>query len=476
VVLQWYVPEKRRLSSFTVYRRVFGLGDYKKIVVRKGFTIMQDTLCLIVTDTSVHNPGYYEYYIQPVDIYGNAGPQSDVAGAGPKADATQSMLLHLKAKGIETNHQVKVSWKLSSNKYLRGIEIFRSASYDSGYRKIALIPASDSIYIDNVPRANENYYYYLVIDRPSDQSISSAKVSAMFSNDEEPPAPPSEVAAETVKGGVKIHWSDQDSYLKGFFVFRYVYAKAEYEQISGLIPVKEGYIYDYSDTSKVLAGNETYRYAVKAVNDVEQISDFSVSASAIPGKKAHVVTPTNLIINDKGNRVLLIWEDLTKSEPNLLGYKIYRREDNEKGYKLMPNDTLKREKNYFIDSTVTAGKNYSYAVSAIDFYGNESAKSLSAFYTCKSGILMPPEITRAINTDEGILIEWSQLVDKRITAFKLYRTSPGGSAILVGTITPDKDQYIDKSAVTGELYLYQLTITLNTGEESFKSKEVSVRK
>jgi fibronectin type 3 domain-containing protein len=476
VILQWYVPDKRKLSSFTVYRRVFGSGEYKRILARKGFTTLNDTLCLIVADTTVHNPGYYEYYIQPVDIYGNAGPQSDVIGAGPKADATMSMLLHLRAKGIETNHQIRLSWKLSNSKYLRGIEIFRSALYDSGFRKIAVVPATDTVYLDNVPKANENYYYYLIIDRASEKSLPSAKVSAMFSAAKERPAPPSEISAETVKGGVKIHWSDQDPYLKGFFIYRYVYEKGEYAQISDLIPTREGLLYEYTDSSKAIAGNETYRYAVKTVNDVEQLSDFSASADGRPGKKAHVVTPMNLITHENEKGVMLIWDDLTPAESNLLGYKVYRKSDQEAAFKELPNDTLKRDKNYFMDSTLSSGISYTYAVSAIDFYGNESAKSTSAYYTSRSGMPVPPEITRVAVTDEGTLIEWGQLVDNRITGVKIFRTSPGKATVLLDAVTPDKDQYTDKDTVPGALYIYQLSVTLKSGQESSKSKEVAVRR
>jgi hypothetical protein len=108
------------------------------------------------------------------------------------------------------------------------------------------------------------------------------------------------------------------------------------------------------------------------VNDVEQLSDFSVSASATPGIKAEVVTPLNLRASRKENGILLIWDDLSKAEPNLLGYKIYRKEINEKNFTLLPGDTLTRSKNYYSDSTALRGR--AYMVSAIDFYVMKAQK------------------------------------------------------------------------------------------------------
>jgi len=184
----------------------------------------------------------------------------------------------------------------------------------------------------------------------------------------------------------------------------------------------------------------------------------------------------NIKINEQGNRVLLIWDDSRKAEPNLLGYKIYRREGAEKKFQLLPSDTLKREKNYFVDSTLTAGKSYTYAISAIDFYGNESARSLSAYYTCKATIILPPDIIRAINTHEGIMIVLGQLTDKNVAAYKLYRTSSEGKPLLIATIEPGNEQYLDKNVVDGQLYIYEITTYTRKGDESEKSKSISVRR
>jgi fibronectin type 3 domain-containing protein len=475
IYLQWYVTEQRKLSTFALYRRVFGLGEYEKIQAKKGYNVLKDTLFIMAVDSTVKNPGYYEYYLKPMDIYGNPGPSSDVISAGPMTDATLTVPRYLRARGSEKNHEVNLSWKFGNSKYIRGIELYRSANFDSGYVKIAQLPSTDTSYVDAVPIANEVFYYYMQIQGPFEKTYPSAKISAMFKKAGDKPAPPSETAAETVRGGVKVYWTYTEPYIKGFFVFRYVYEKAAYEQVSGLIPPGSK-IYSFTDSSKSLTGNQEYRYAIKAVNDVEQLSDFSVSASATAGIKATVVTPLNLSAGRKENSVLLIWDDLSKAEPNLLGYKVYRKEMNEKNFTLLPNDTLARSKNYYSDSTAVEGKSYAYAVSAIDFYGNESAKSLSAYYDKEQVVITPPTIIRAVNTDEGILVVWGQVADKNISAFKLYRGSAEGNAAVIATIKPENDQYLDKTAIKGLLYIYLISTVTGEGKESIKSSGVSVRR
>ena len=475
VYLQWYVPEQRRLSTFALYRRVFGLGDFEKISAKKGYNSLGDTLFIVAVDSTVKNPGYYEYYIKPMDAFGNPGPVSDAISAGPMTDAALTVPRYFRAKGREMNHQVELTWKFGNGKYLRGIEIHRSTNFDSGYVKIAQLPPTDTSYIDVVPVGNENYYYYIQIQGPFEKTYPSAKISAMFKKAGERPAPPSETAAETVRGGVRVYWTYSEPYLKGFYVFRYVNEKAEYEQVSGLIPAGSK-IYSFTDSSKSLTGNQEYRYAIKALDDVEQMSDFSISASATPGIKAEVATPLNLNANRKENGAWLIWDDLSKAEPNLLGYKVYRKEINEKSFTLLPGDTLARLKNYYSDSTALEGKSYAYAVSAIDFYGNESAKSLSAYYTREQSDLTPPTITRAVNTDEGILVVWGQVADKNVSACKVYRDSGVGNAILIATVKAENDQYLDKSAIIGQLYIYQISLVTTSDKESAKSSGISIRR
>jgi hypothetical protein len=474
IVLQWFVPQQKSLAAFALYRRVFGTGEFEKVDIKKGYNSSRDTIYLFTDDTLVRNPGYYEYYLKPMDIYGNAGPSSEVISAGPLPDPALTIPRYFRARGSEVNHEIRLNWKFANNRYVRGIELFRSANFDSGFVKIAQLPPTDTTYVDAVPIANEVFFYYMRIQGPYAKTYPTAKISAMFKKAGARPLPPGEVGAVTVPGGVKIFWTDEEPYLKGFFIFRYVYEKADYEQVSGLIPAG-GRLYSFIDSSSTLTGNQDYRYAIKAVNDVEQMSDISVWVAARAGKKAFVQTPLNLTVSEKENGVLLIWDDLSKSEPNLLGYKVYRKEMNQAKYSLLKSDTLARDKNYFADTALTDGKSYAYTVTGIDFYGNESAKSLTAYYNRDKYIITPPVITRAVNTPEGIMVVWGQ-VSGDITAYKLYRGTEENNTMPIATVKPETDQYLDTSAATGQLYVYRVSVISGNNQESNKSAAVSLRR
>jgi fibronectin type 3 domain-containing protein len=441
----------------------------------RGFNISQDTVYLIAADTAVQNPALYEYYIQPLDIYGNSGPESEVASAGTLGSVNYAVPEYFNGRGGDKDHRVELSWKFSETGYLRSIELYRSKSYDNGYTRIARLSPNDTTFTDIVPVASENFWYYLIAGGPNGNSPPSAKVSAMFRNSGEKPLPPAETGAESIKGGVKVYWSCHEPYAKGFYVYRYIYEIAEFQQVSGLIPAGAE-IYSFVDTARFLQGNDVYRYAVRTVNDVDQLSDFSETASASPGKKAAVGSPVNLRITARDKGILLLWDDMRPTEPVLLGYKVYRKEDPDGRYELLRGDTLKNDLNFFRDTTLTPGKRYRYAVTAIDFYGNESPQNVSVSFVPAAESVAAPEITRAVNTEEGILVSWGQVTGEKAVSVKVYRSRPGMNPLPVITLQKTTDEYLDKSVSEGELYTYEISVVMEGGTESDRSNGVTVRR
>jgi fibronectin type 3 domain-containing protein len=475
IMIKWFVSEQKRLNSFSVYRRVYGQGDFRLINAVKGYNASHDTVFLIAIDTTVRVPGFYQYYIKPFDIYGNNGPASDTVGAGTLGNAYNPVPDFLRATGKDKDHQVQISWGFTDKKYIRGIEIFRSSSFDKGFARIALLAASDTSYTDVVPVANQNYWYYLVIDGPLTKSTPSAKVSAMFRTAGEKPPAPAETGAKSVRGGVQVYWTYDEPYVKGFYVYRYNYNRSDYTQVSGLISAR-GSLYSFVDSVGPGQGGDVFRYAVRAVNDLDQMSDLSPSASASPGVKAIMSVPLNPRISATSNGIMLIWDDLRNAENALMGYKVYRRAGDEKSFSLMPNDTLRNDKNYYSDTTIVRGKNYQYEVAAIDYYGNESKLSQPVSISMGSSYLIPPVIKRAVSTTDGIMISWGQVTDNDVVSVKVYRSKPGDQPSVIATIPKETEQYLDKTTSKGELYIYEISLISSGNKESIRSGGVSVRR
>ncbi|MFN2379240.1 MAG: fibronectin type III domain-containing protein, partial [Bacteroidales bacterium] len=421
------------------------------------------------------NPALYEYYVKPLDIYGNSGTDSEVISAGTIGSNGYPVPEYFNATGGDTGYEIKLSWKYTDMKYVRSIELYRGKSFDGNYTLITRLSPQDTTYTDIVPIANENFYYYLVIKAAVESSFPSAKVSAMYRNPGDKPAPPDEIDAETIPGGIKIHWSYREPHARGFYVYRYLYDKAEYNQISELIPSGTE-LYSFSDTSSYLHGNDIYRYAVRVVNDVEVISDFSESVSATPGIREIIESPGNLRINSSGNGILLIWDDMRVAVPSLLGYKLYRKTNQEDSWSLLPKDTLRHDANYFSDTTLMAGESYTWAVTTIDIYGNESLKSYPVTFRPQEEYYVSPRISTVVNTPDGIVISWGQINDQDVAFINIYRTRPGEGTSVIAMLEKESEEYLDTSVSEGELYIYEISLVTEDGREYARSRGVSIRR
>jgi fibronectin type 3 domain-containing protein len=475
IVLRWYIPELRNLNSFAVYRRVFGRGEFIKAEVERGFASSSDTIFLVAADTKTENPALYEYFVKPLDIYGNSGPDSEIISAGTVGSIGYPVAEYFNARGGNNSYHIELSWKLSSMKYVRTIEVYRGESFDGDYTLITRLSPQDTSYTDIVPQANENFYYYLVIKGPVESGPPSARVSAMFRNPGDKPLPPDEIGAETIPGGIKIHWSYREPHARGFYVYRYLYDKAEYNQISELIaPGTE--LYSFSDTSGSLKGNDIYRYAVRVVNDLEMISDFSESVSATPGIREIIEAPANLRITSTENGVLLIWDDMRDGVSGLLGYKLYRKTNPVDSWSLLPTDTLRHDVNYFNDTTLTEGNSYTWAVSAIDIYGNESIKSYPVTFRPRMEYFVSPPISKVVNTPDGIVISWEQITDQDVAYINIYRTQPGEESSVVARLEKESEEYLDTSVSEGQLYIYEISVVKEDGREYSRSRGVTIRR
>jgi hypothetical protein len=454
VLLQWYVPEQRQLSSYSVFRRVFGQGEFLKADVIKGFNTHEDSVFFIVIDTAIHNPSFYEYYVLPLDAYGNAGPASDPVGAGTMGEKYIPVLQRFKGRSTGNDHEVSLSWQFENKKYLRSLELYRSIYYDSGFVKIATLPPSDTSYIDHLSQGSENYYYYIVLNAPFGKSYPSTIISVLY-RDTTILQPPAEVAAETINNGLRVHWLYEEPFVKGFLVYRSEYPDKDFKVISDVIPF-EAKVLSYTDTSRVLLGNQPYYYAIEAISDSDISSALSTTANGLPGVKTKISSPRHVNVQWDDEAVLISWDDLSEIEDDLRGYAVYRKQNGDE-FQLIYEQQDGRTKNYFYDTQAEPGKTYQYAVLAEDFFGGKSSLSSAVSFQVPVIKLVAPSWVTLSGTREGIHIAWGQVSASNLNRLLLYRQEVGQTPTRIATLEKDQLDYLDKTAERGKLYSYYLT-------------------
>jgi hypothetical protein len=198
-------------------------------------------------------------------------------------------------------------------------------------------------------------------------------------------SPPRDFRAQVTGQGVVLTWtSDAQPAQSARYVYR-VYRRLEGSQpeiLAGEVPAGERNL-TFTDSS--IEWERTYEYHADAVTVVAQAdtTELQIEGDDTPDVKVFAddvfppAVPSGLqaVYSGPGQPpfIDLIWAPDT--DPDLAGYNVYRREEGTSPVKL--NAELVRTPAYR-DSSVTPGKHYSYAVSAVDLRGNESTRSEEA--------------------------------------------------------------------------------------------------
>ncbi len=475
VFLEWVVEQQKDLTLFNVYRAFFGTQDFKKIVTKNGFSNDKEGLHLITLDTTTEKSSLYKYYIQPVDLYGNAGEISELITAGKLQTENLIPITSLHTEALE-NYQIKLSWKLNKSAIASNIQIWRSDNYDDGYEQIMNLPPNSSEFIDHIPQASENYYYYLKINGGTHQEFKSAKIAAMIKNNTNQLPAPKNIEGTPIAQGVEISWEYDEPYTNGFYVYRATASSEIFNLVSNLIPADGKNTFSYKDIDKNLKAGEMYQYLLQAENDAYTLGLFSDTVYVIPGIKPKIEAPQKLRTILRDAVVELYWQDMQIKNEYLLGYKVYKKVGKSGSFQLMPNDTLKAYLNYYNDNEVQAGQNYTYQVTALDLFGSESIVSISSTIAIPENFspTISPSQPRVYKNSNGVTISWNQIASEDIKSIKIYRSVGNSKAILLKTISVKEESYTDASVKPDYLYYYKISFVNKNGKESNTSREGSI--
>lgn len=475
VFLEWIVDQPKDMKLINVYRAYFGTQEFKKIKTDRGYYTDKKGLHLIAIDTTTEKSSLYKYYIQPVDLYGNVDEISEVISAGKLQTENLIPISSLYTETLE-DYKIKLSWKLNKSAISSNIQIWRSDNYDEGYEQIMNLPPEALEYIDILPQASENYYYYLKINGGMGQEFKTAKIAAIIKNNVNVLPEPKNVEGKPIKEGVEISWEYDEPYVNGFYIYRSTASVERFDQISNLIPVNKNRIYSFKDEDKSLKAGEMYSYTLRAENDAYTLGKYSDTIHVIPGKKPTLEAPQKLKTVWRDGIVELYWKNMSETSEYLLGYKVYRKMDESSSFQLMPNDTLRSYKNYYNDKKVLEGKNYTYQVAAIDLYGSESIASISSTIAIPKNntAMSAPSKPLAYKNSKGVIISWNQIASDEIKSIKIYRSEANSTPKAIKTVVSNDENFIDSTVQKGVLYYYKISFIDKKGKESNMSREASV--
>ncbi len=269
-------------------------------------------------------------------------------------------------------NSISISWTASQERDVRGYYVYRADSYNGSLSQISpLIGRDTSSFTDSSAYVSSNgEYWYLLqaLNYTGMTSNYSVPVAASPRQHQAVGAPLS-FFGYADENRARLFWSvPNDNDLAGFILYRanaadsLVWTKLTATRIARTIG-------EYTDTTGEIGA--VYLYRLTAANDdgVEGEPSHSMRISLFAPAP---LAPGGLRISQEGKALTVVWS--ASLQPDLSGYRIYRRSDTEPKTLLTKNVVPIGTVEYR-DSSAKAGTRYYYSVAAVDKLGREGEPS-----------------------------------------------------------------------------------------------------
>ncbi len=469
VKISWEYPPYRGdpndiTIGFNIYRRTRD-GEFQKI--NRVLALRQEDL-KYRTDINVENNATYTYHVRAVDFIGRESEPSVFASATPKDITPPSFPEGLDA--ISKEGAILLTWRMNLELDLSHYDVYRSLDMQGEYEKINASPIAGDhpSYLDTTVYAGPTYFYQVkAVDTSGNESEFSNIITA-FPLDTTPPSPPVRLAGTTVEQNVLLRWeAPADRDLKGYYVYRKKPGETDFMRLTGtVLPKGELQYEDRGFTGKGLWGGKDYVYGVSSVDNSFNESAITTITITVPDLEP----PTPPVgSNARGNRdgsILVYWQPSMSLD--VAAYRVYR-EPPDGSAPIFESDKKTFE---FVDSSAVPGTTYSYRVSAVDNYGNESEKTPATEVTARDlDAPPPPGRVSAVVVKDGIRVTWEDVEEHDLRGYNVYRMDiPNGVAEKINDEPIRATVFLDTGGSAGQYY--RVTTLDTSGNENHMSRAV----
>jgi fibronectin type 3 domain-containing protein len=477
VRIKYHIKKARPdISGVRVMRSAYAQTDYSECPAEWGFRKgSKDSLFLEVTDSNARRKMLYSYVVFLKDFLGNESAASDtvtLANLSPQEELPT--VTNISTKSEEDYDAISVSWKLASTKNLRAVEIWRSEEYDSGYKLIATAAATDSVYYDQSVEPVKGYYYQIKLNGVYDRSFESVRVSGMLKANRQALLKPSNFTLTEINDTLNFHWQPADYDTHGYYIY---YASSESDSLTQYsdVVLASGPSLSFQVPRNKLAMGTGYRWAVAAINTSYNIGPLSEPVYSQPSYPNHLATPLNPEMLYHEGHAFLVWENMKDIDPYIIGYIVERRTNDEKAFKEIYKQTVDdKSRNGFEDFSVKDGETYSYRVKAFGMDGKASAFSPETTYYKELPPVLPPRGLNVMATNKGVRIAWDSplKIPEKVVIYRY--TEKTVAAKMIGSVTGQTAEFIDKYATPGIGYYYSLVTVESDKRESAPTDPVGI--
>jgi hypothetical protein len=409
--------------------------------------------------TSLHDakPGQMlASFVRVVDEFGNPGLHSDTSVIFTISEANMPILSKIYADEIEDG--IVVSWSdVPFVPYISGIELVRINSSNK-VDTMGVFPKTATSFTDRNIKIGETYTYLAKLLYAQGVNLEQ-KIPAMavgqYSSMSKPNIP-EELRAELEDDNVRLTWNSVSNVnVFGYYVYRGT-NYFERELLAG--PLRDTF---YVDNSFGLSGGTTYFYSVVAQNLMQDTSLHSTIAEITPNRPIHIQAPLTAEFYLSNDGLVISWQDIAKVDDLVGGYKVYKKKEGEKEFKLVAGFV---DNPLWIDSAVRIGEKVEYRISSISYRGDEGRLSHSFYYDSKKVYTDKMNTFRLANTTDGVRITIPTIIIGSRMKYIVYREDKDGTTKKLGEIPSGNFEFVDKTARSGQRYWYSIAIEFENGQ------------
>ncbi|HNW99347.1 MAG TPA: hypothetical protein PKK00_13135 [Bacteroidales bacterium] len=466
-------------AGIKLFRSLFKQNKFSEIPAKVIFTKEKGKIVAFVTDASVATGVTYSYLATPYDALGNMGtPTKDTLNIYNLSKPSEIGIVEkFDAEPNVEKRGVDLTWKLKNSLYVTSVDIYRSATYDGSYVKIASVSPKETTYFDdNKIKPATAYYYYILINTGYGNSLPSARVPVILKGNKQNLLPPQNLTISRNGRIVTLKFQRLGKEIHGYYVYRANGYIADLVQLPRMLLSKDSLL-TYNDTLPLSANPEVYSYAVASVNTSYNISPLTERVSVqFSGGMLPVPSKVNAMILNKS--VFITWDNVSEQNAAVSAYYIFRStvdaDNKETNLKRIAVNTF--EQNNYTDSNIVEGAHYRYSIQCIGIDSSDVGSISSA-----TGIEIPEQLpiqpgsVSAYGTDKKIVIHWDIPNDNNIAGYRIYRAVANKQATLLKEFTADVNQYEDTSVNANEEYFYYLKSFNKAGKESKPTDEVNAK-
>lgn len=352
---------------------------------------------------------------------------------------------------------VNLEWSGSLEGDIVNYRVFKGTNPS---RKVEVASTGGELeYRDTNVENGVTYYYHVVALGREGDSAPSNQVNATPRSPRTPPSVPVNfrITGDATNVVAHLNWReprrDGGDEVEEYRVYRGTSPRSD-------SPLTRVSVSSYSDTD--ISRNEVYYYRVTALNRYGESESTEKHIFTLSGEPTPPWAPNNLRASRSGNEVRLVWEEPRSGGEPITRYRIYRSDDGSTSYL----ETTSRLT--YTDSSLEAGRNYTYRVSAVNSVGEGLLSSDATVRVpaerASPGAPSEPPAVQVGETGDGAALSWSPPRDTggaEVTEYRVYRES-GGEAQQIASV--QDTNYTDTEVEPGVTYNYSVSAVNDAGE------------